>query len=410
MENNLNNLLFITVEDVKASKLWQPINDRKQSAYNDNLIYNAILKTSLWMDRLSGGTISDKINKKDLFPWVKKDNTGLIEYNKWLSYIQSACLLAVMNWYLPKGVNDLTGSASFSQGGVAYSQTNDPEANENITRDVKNALKLAGEIIDIISSKTVTRPYNYHSGNYAHPWEEEYKYITKKTFYETLLFWLKERLQTDNTINITYPTINDFSKIDYNEYIKLIVPFDKDTIYYENNVWKAKQSGEIPSDVIKDSDLNKDYIDKVDDKYIVKTSQDIKTKQDKLISGTNIKTINGNSLLGNGNISINTDNDWEIVDTSDFVSGQIAYTINNFDKDNYIYKIWFDIEEYSYGPLITRPKFTKSQVSCTGFGTHPTLDEIYSMELSTTGSVDLHNLKGYEVKLYDIFIQRKKVS
>ncbi|WP_277948771.1 hypothetical protein [Spiroplasma poulsonii] len=26
-----------------------------------------------------------------------------------------------------KGVNDLTGSASFSQGGVAYSQTNDPE-------------------------------------------------------------------------------------------------------------------------------------------------------------------------------------------------------------------------------------------------------------------------------------------
>ncbi|QJU61738.1 hypothetical protein [Spiroplasma citri] len=50
----------------------------KQSAYNDNLIYNAILKTSLWMDRLSGGTISDKINKKDLFPWVKKDNTGVI--------------------------------------------------------------------------------------------------------------------------------------------------------------------------------------------------------------------------------------------------------------------------------------------------------------------------------------------
>ncbi len=57
MENNLSNLLFITFEDVKESKLWQPINDRKQSAYNDNLIYNAILKTSLWMDRLSGGKI-----------------------------------------------------------------------------------------------------------------------------------------------------------------------------------------------------------------------------------------------------------------------------------------------------------------------------------------------------------------
>ncbi len=46
----------------------------------------------------------------------------------------------------------------------------------------------------------------------------------------------------------------------------------------------------------------------------------INTKQDKLISGTNIKAINGSSLLGSGDISINTGNDWEIVDTSDFVS------------------------------------------------------------------------------------------
>ncbi|QED24770.1 hypothetical protein FRX96_04930 [Spiroplasma citri] len=79
-------------------------------------------------------------------------------------------------------------------GGVAYSQTNDPEANENTTRDVKNALKLAGEIIDIISSKTNIRPYNYNLGNYAHPWEEEYKYITKKIFYETLLFLIKRTI------------------------------------------------------------------------------------------------------------------------------------------------------------------------------------------------------------------------
>ncbi|WFG96241.1 hypothetical protein M0C40_09215 [Spiroplasma citri] len=51
------------------------------------------------------------------------------------------------------------------------------------------------------------------------------------------------------------------------------MPFDNDTIYYENNVWKAKQGGVIPSDVIKDSDLNKDYIDKEDGKYIVKKAQ-----------------------------------------------------------------------------------------------------------------------------------------
>ncbi len=36
MKNNLSNLLFITVENVKESKLLQLINYIKQSAYNDN--------------------------------------------------------------------------------------------------------------------------------------------------------------------------------------------------------------------------------------------------------------------------------------------------------------------------------------------------------------------------------------
>ncbi|AXF96690.1 hypothetical protein [Spiroplasma phoeniceum] len=65
----------------------------------------------------------------------------------------------------------------------------------------------------------------------------------------------------------------DNKSIIYNSNNELSVPFDNDTIYYENNVWKAKQGGVIPSDVIKDSDLNKDYIDKEDGKYIVKKAQ-----------------------------------------------------------------------------------------------------------------------------------------
>ena len=35
-----------------------------------------------------------------------------------------------------------------------------------------------------------------------------------------------------------------------------------------------------------------------------KVNEIIDDKQDKLVSGTNIKTINGNSLLGDGNITI----------------------------------------------------------------------------------------------------------
>jgi hypothetical protein len=44
--------------------------------------------------------------------------------------------------------------------------------------------------------------------------------------------------------------------------------------------------------------------DSINDQVDVTLSSSILEKQDKLVSGTNIKTINGNSLLGSGNISI----------------------------------------------------------------------------------------------------------
>jgi hypothetical protein len=37
---------------------------------------------------------------------------------------------------------------------------------------------------------------------------------------------------------------------------------------------------------------------------VITSHQDISGKQDKLVSGTNIKTINGNSILGNGDLVI----------------------------------------------------------------------------------------------------------
>ncbi|RUO85672.1 hypothetical protein, partial [Spiroplasma endosymbiont of Megaselia nigra] len=152
------------------------------------------------------------------------------------------------------------------------------------------------------------------------------------------------------------------TKIDNKSIVKnnnneINVPFDNNTIYEENGLWKAKQSNNIPSDIIRDSDLNKDYIDKENGKYIVKTSKKIdlsisgfnsaienmnkiiNLKQDKLISGTNIKTINGNSLLGEGNIPIGGDNNWEIVDTSDLEVGYTYYHIKDFNHGIYNYKI-----------------------------------------------------------------------
>ena len=48
----------------------------------------------------------------------------------------------------------------------------------------------------------------------------------------------------------------------------------------------------------------------------VLTQQDIKGKQDTLVSGTNIKTLNNQSLLGSGNITLNVDCDDSLSETS----------------------------------------------------------------------------------------------
>lgn len=67
---------------------------------------------------------------------------------------------------------------------------------------------------------------------------------------------------------------------------------------------------EIPNEYVTETELNaKGYLTE---------HQDISGKQDKLVSGTNIKTINGNSLLGSGDITIQGgssggSSDWELI-------------------------------------------------------------------------------------------------
>ena len=53
----------------------------------------------------------------------------------------------------------------------------------------------------------------------------------------------------------------------------------------------------IPAEYVTETELNS--------KGYLTSHQDISGKQDKLVSGTNIKTVNGTSILGSGNISTN---------------------------------------------------------------------------------------------------------
>ncbi|UNF62499.1 hypothetical protein [Spiroplasma poulsonii] len=112
--------------------------------------------------------------------------------------------------------------------------------------------------------------------------------------------------------------------------------------------------------------------------------QDIILKQDKLASGVNIKTINGNSLLGNGDIPINTGNDWEVVDTSDFNPKALTYNIKGFDKTKYQYKLWV-IYKYQQNDTLTTPIETPLNYNGSVEWTRyiPTLDDNLSVKIST---------------------------
>jgi hypothetical protein len=56
------------------------------------------------------------------------------------------------------------------------------------------------------------------------------------------------------------------------------------------------------------------------------TSADLTSKQDKLVSGVNIKTVNGQSILGSGNIEILTSNSEQITNTIGLIGSPQVYT------------------------------------------------------------------------------------
>ncbi len=146
-------------------------------------------------------------------------------------------------------------------------------------------------------------------------------------------------------------------------------------------------------------------------KYIVKTTQDINLRQYKLISGTNIKTINGVPLLGNGDIPI-SNNDWEVVNTSDFIRNSKEYTVRAFDN-KYYYRINCSVETQFrlYGfTIFVNPKFISEKVPTTHYiGTSiEGYSSIFEWDKNTNyGKITIEKAESVQY-LNGIYIERKK--
>jgi len=74
------------------------------------------------------------------------------------------------------------------------------------------------------------------------------------------------------------------------------------------------------------------------DTSVVATQQDLSGKQDTLVSGTNIKTINNESILGSGNIQIEGVTDYDDLDNKPIINQETVYTIHAYTDQEQIHQ------------------------------------------------------------------------
>ena len=92
----------------------------------------------------------------------------------------------------------------------------------------------------------------------------------------------------------------------------------------------------VPSDYITESELeSKGYLTGVPSEYVTESelTNELDAKQNTLVSGVNIKTINGSSILGDGNIEIsNVTGEYYTKDEIDSLIGGVENKISDINN------------------------------------------------------------------------------
>ena len=149
---------------------------------------------------------------------------------------------------------------------------------------------------------------------------------------------------------------------------------------YENNKdigWKKKENNNSSNGSYDDS-LIKNQINVLDKK--------IEDKQDELISGSNIKTINGQSILGNGNITIK---EGENVDLSEYAAKEELN--NKADKSDIPTKVSQLTNDKNYLTSIPSEYVTETELNQKGYITqHQDISYLATKdELNNKADVDI---------------------
>lgn len=134
------------------------------------------------------------------------------------------------------------------------------------------------------------------------------------------------------------------------------------------NIYSKEQADSLldakanSADVYTKTQVDTALVDKADASNVyTKTQTDtlLRAKQDNLISGTSIKTLNGNSLLGSGDITVGGSSDISVIKVIDFGWGT-AFTTYHSEFDNTKVGIAYELDDDDdeYVDTIRRISFT----------------------------------------------------
>lgn len=406
----INDYMYITVEELKTSEFWSEDFNNQPQTYSDAWITKAINLSSVKINDWTGGYIGYADNLSNL--------TDIqVKAVKWATAIYS------LHW-LSKGTEYILQATTFSQGSQSYS-IQQPVDLQFVPDEVQKILINAGLYFNM-------------------------------TFFnltpESLPFWINNRFDYDlgantvpmdwvqaNYVKVGNTVSNDNSIfITYSLVYGTLIPIMNLQVNLQRILQELTISGEFATvDYVNQQDTNLQNqittnatnITNLDTKFttITNTQQDeINTKSPILSGGSAIDITNDNINVkyNTGTLMLDSNNEltvkdytpavynyWEVVDTSDFIVGSVSYDINNFDKVNYIYKIFAKINNFLFSNPIsyieTYPNFNSNITNGIVSGVNVNNDYLSdNITITPDGNVSIFNQNQSAVGLQFLYIQR----
>ncbi|ALA97255.1 hypothetical protein SKUN_00339 [Spiroplasma kunkelii CR2-3x] len=383
--NKLESFKLITLEEFKN---WEGFDklvaQYGKKLYDDtisNYLIEGITRASLQLDSICGYRLETE------FPLL--DPNSEID-KKRINYVKIACCLQTQ-YLIRTGIEYSTGGESSSDGITSYTYPTNMkiEFSPDIISLLEKAKFYKSQTLTKINPDNYgfTNQYNNGFGKYDTNHkdrpimlsEADAKYVWKKSMFTSntlsIIPWSSTEKSGIWQIEISQQLLGNFinnyiknisiklnnKSIVYNSNNELSVPFDNDTIYYEDNVWKAKESEPVEVNVPL-------FVDEDDGSIGLLISDDFDIEEDKLSLSKDWELkftveVVQKILEGIGKKLI-----WESVPIPSFTTDSVKFIDIPEFSEKYRYQVWLSptIRKGAEGMLWLEPPYfsSKHQATC----------------------------------------------